>query len=304
MKHLLFCFALFHTAFYFQLDAQTVDSMRIISPGLSPSVVSHGRFELALFNQLNTEKTRTQFDSIFATNRFSALYHVVQAGYGIDKYNRLNVGASLIFAHTRNDGNPNRSPLKVLGGDDLYSTGFHQMAAIGLYARGIPFARLPELTIQAGVFFPGTKDLLARQYAGYDRTLAQLQFSFYQQFNPLFYLFATAETSVLFSNKNRKQTTVGLPVSLYPVFRLGYYSNTYLFGNLSYNGRFNSVDPGFLKSNGYRMLYGLGIQHYFSPDFSAYLQAQFPAAIGTKSTTTTTLKNSVFIVALGARYVI
>ncbi len=304
MKHLLIYCSLLCSTVSLQLCAQTTDSLLIISPGLSPSVVSHGRFEVALFNQLGTEKRYTEFDSISSTARFTSLYHVLQAGYGVDKYNRLNLGASLIFAHTRSDGDPNSSPLAVLGGNDLYSIGFHKMAAVGLYARGIPFRKLPELTIQAGVFFPATNDLIARSFSGYDRTLTQLQFSFYQQFSPLFYLFATAETNVLFSNKNRKQTSVALPVSLYPVVRLGYYSSTYLFGNLGYNGQFNKVEPGFLKSNGYRLQCGLGAQHYFNRDFSVYLQLQFPVAIGTKSTTTTTLKKGAFTLALGARYVI
>ena len=304
MKHFLLYFALTLCAFSPQLSAQTTDSMLIISPGLSPAVVSHGRFEVAFFNQLSTEKVRTAFDTISDISRFSSLYHVLQAGYGVARNNRLNVGASLIFAHNRYDSDESRSPLAVLGGDEAGSTGFHKMAAVGFYARGIPFRKLPELTVQAGVFFPATNDLNARQFSGYDRTLTQLQFSFYQQLAPVFYLFATAETNVLFSNKNRKQTSVGLPVNLYPVFRLGYYSDTYLFGNLSYNGFFNKVEPGFLKSTGYRLQYGLGAQHYFSKDFSAYLLLQFPAAIGTKSTTTTTLKKGVFTLALGARCVI
>ena len=286
------------------LQAQSFDSVLVISPGLSPAVVPYKRFELALFNQLNTEKSVFQFDTTKETSRFSALYHVLQLGYGVDKHNRLNVGGLFIFAHTRSDLDETRSPFSVLGSGDADATVFHKPAALGFYARGIPFARLPELTVQAGVLFPATGDKIARQFSGYDRTFAQLQFSFYQQFRPWFYVFATAETDVLFSNSIRKQTTLLLPVSVYPVFRLGYGSKTYLFGNLSYNGRFNKVSPGFLKSNGYRVWYGLGLQHYFSPDVSAYVQFQLPAAIESVSLTTTTPKSGAFLLAIGGRWVL
>ena len=285
------------------LHAQSFDSVLVISPGLSRSVVAHGRLELGFFNQLSTEKSVFEFDTISETSRFSALYHVLQLGYGVDKHNRLNIGGIFIFGHTRSDLDENRSPFAVLGSGGTDATTFHKPAAVGVFARGIPFRSLPELTVQAGVLFPATGDQLARQFSGYDRTLAQLQLSFYQQFRPWFYLFATAETDVLFSNSTRKQTSVLLPLSLYPVFRLGYGSKTYLFGNLSYNGRFNKVKPGFLKSNGYRVWYGLGVQHYFTPDFSAYMQFQLPAAIESVSLTTTTPKAGAFIFALGGRWV-
>lgn len=287
----------------FFLHAQSFDSVLVISPGLSPAVVSYKHFELAVFNQLSTEKSVFQFDTLTETSRYSALYNVLQLGYGVDKNNRLNVGGMFIFGHARSDLDETRSPFAVLGSGDANATVFHKPAAVGVYARGIPFRRLPELTVQAGVLFPATGDKMARQFFGYDRTFAQLQFSFYQQFRPWFYLFASAETDLLFSNNTRKQTTLLLPVSVYPVFRLGYSSKTYLFGSLSYNGRFNKVKPGFLKSNGYRMWYGFGLQHYFTTDFSAYIQFQLPAAIESVSLTTTTPKSSVFLLAIGGRWV-
>lgn len=286
------------------LRAQSRDSVLIISPGLSPAVVPYKHFELAFFNQLNTEKSVFQSDTTKETSRFSALYHVLQIGYGVDKRNRLNIGGTFIFGHTRSDLDETRSPFAVLGGGDADATVFHKPAALGVYARGIPFGRLPELTVQAGVLFPATGDKQARQFSGYDRTFAQLQFSFYQQFRPWFYLFATAETDLLFSNSTRRQTTLLLPVSVYPVFRLGYGGKTYLFGNLSYNGRFNKVSPGFLKSNGYRIWYGLGLQRYFTNDFSAYVQFQLPAVLKSVSLTTTTPVKGAFLLAIGARCVL
>ena len=135
--------------------AQTIDSLRIINPGLSPAVVSHGRVELALFNQLSTEKSTYNFGGLSDTYRFTSLYHVLQAGYGLDKHNRLNAGGTFIYAHVRSDLDEERSPFAVLGDSDSNATVVHHPAAAGVYLRGIPFRRLPELTVQGGVLFPG-----------------------------------------------------------------------------------------------------------------------------------------------------
>ena len=257
-----------------RLFAQTADSLRIISPGLSPAVVAHRKAEVALFNQLTTEKSTFRLGTMVETSRYTTLYHTLMLGYGLERHNRLNIGGIFIMSHVRVDLEENHSPFAILGkgkGDGLV---VRKPAAAGLYLRGVPFRRLPEFTVQTGLLFPGTKDELVRQLTGYDRILAQLQLSFYQQFRPWFYLFATAEADVLFANDTRKQTSLLVPVSLYPVFRLGYGSNTYLFASLGYSGRFNKVEPGCLKSNGYRVQYGLGVQHYFTPDFSLFGQVQ------------------------------
>jgi hypothetical protein len=284
-------------------NAQTFDSLQIITPGIAPSVVSHRQVEVAFFNQLSTEKSVFEFDTLSETSRFSALYNVLQVGYGISKKNRLNVGGIFVFANTRFDADEDRSPFAVFGSGDSSAIVFHKPAAIGGYVRGIPFRRLPELTVQAGLLFPATGDKVARQFSGYDRVVAQLQVSFYQQLSPLFYLFAAAQTSVLFANDTRKQTSVLLPFNLYPVFQLGRGSKAYLYGNLSYTAQFNKVSPGFLRNSGQRVMYGIGGQYYFSPAFSVYAQMQFPAVIDLESTTTTILKEGAFVLALGGRWV-
>lgn len=302
MKHFLLLF-LFLAA-YARLSAQSTDSMFIISPGLSPSVVPQGHFEIALFNQLSTLTFKQTFGLKTDTYRNSDLYHVLQVGYGVDKYNRLNVGVSGIFAHNRQDVLENRGIFSVFKGQDDSSRVYRKMAAVGVFARAIPFRRLPELTVQAGVLFPTVKDFLAQQYSGYYRTQGQLQVSFYQQFSPLFYAFATAGANVFFPNDTWKQTTLSVPVGLYPVVRMGYYSKTYLFGSLVYDGSFNKVKPGFLNNTFTRVQYGLGAQYYFKPDFSIYLQLQFPAVVDYKSDATKVVKGKTFSLALGGRYVI
>lgn len=282
--------------------AQTTDSLLIITPGLSPTVVEHGQVELNLFNALNTEQSVFEFDTIRETSRYTSLFHVLQVGYGISKTNRWNIGGMFIFGHTRVDQNEDRSPFAVLGSGDADATVFHQAAAIGIFARAIPFRNLPELAVQGTLLFPATRDKLARQYSGYDRTLAQLQLSFYQQFTPLFYLFGSAGGSVLLPNSTRKQTTLLVPIQVYPVLHLGYDSKAYLFASLSYSGQFNKVSPGFLRGNGYRILYGLGGQYYFKPTLSLYAQVQLPATISTKSITTTVPTADAYGLGLGGRW--
>lgn len=295
-------FTVFLALFSHWGHTQTTDSLLIITPGLSPTVVAHGQTELNLFNALNTEQSVFEFDTIRETSRFSSLFHVLQVGYGISKTNRWNLGAMFIFGHTRLDQDEDRNPFAVLGSGDADATVFHQAAAIGLFARAIPFRKLPELAVQGALLFPATRDKLARQYSGYDRTLAQLQLSFYQQFTPLFYLFGSAGGSVLFPNSTRKQTTLLVPVQVYPVIHLGYDSKAYLFASLSYSGQFNKVSPGFLRGNGYRILYGLGGQYYFKPALSLYAQVQLPATISTKSVTTTVSTDGAFSLGLGGRW--
>lgn len=295
---------LFLSGIVFPLQAQHTDSLLIISPGLSPSVVSHGRVEVALFNQLSTLTFRQEFNGGADTFRFSNLYHVLQAGYGVDKYNRLNLGVSAVFAHNRQDGLQDRGPFSVFQGGDDNAQVYRNVAALGVYARAIPIRRLPELTVQAGVFFPTIKDNIAKQVSGYDRTFAQLQVAFYQQLSPLFYAFATAGGNLFFKNDFRRQTTLSVPLGLYPVVRLGYSSKTYLYGSFTYEGSFNKVTPGFLNKTYSRIQYGIGGQYYFKPDFSVYLQVQFPASVNYESTTTSVLKRNTFSLALGGRYVI
>lgn len=302
MKHLLLL--VFFLTGYARIQAQTVDSMLIISPGLSPSVVAKGRLELALFNQLSSLNFEQTIDADVFRQRYSSLYHVLQVGYGLDRYNRLNIGASAVFAHNRQDDMEDRSAFAVFQGADAASLVYRNMAAVGLYARAIPVRNLPELTVQAGIFFPTINASQARQASGYDRTFVQLQFAFYQQFSPLFYAFATAGGNLFLPYEFRKQTSLNVPVSLYPVVRLGTGSNTYVFGSFTYTGVFNKVKPGFLRANGYQMYYGLGAQYYFQPDMSIYLQLQWPAAVDLNSPTTEVLRKNTFILGLGARYVI
>lgn len=301
MKHLLFL--LFLLVGSVRLQAQAIDSMLIISPGLSPSVVAKGRLELALFNQLSSLNYEQVIDQNTFRGRNSSLYHVLQVGYGLDRYNRLNIGATAVFAHSRQDAREDRSAFAVFQGADNESVVNRTMAAVGLYARAIPFRKLPELTVQAGVFFPTVQDFLVRQTTGYDRTFAQLQFAFYQQFTPIFYVFATAGGNVFFPYEYNKRTSLHIPASLYPVVRLAG-TNAYLFGSFTYTGVFNKVKPGFLRANGYQMYYGLGAQYYFKPDFSLYLQTQWPAVVDLNSPATTVLRDKTFILGLGARYVL
>lgn len=283
--------------------AQTTDSLLIINPGISPSVAPYRHLDLALYNQLNTEKSEFRLDTINLTRRYTAVYHTLQIGYGVDRTNRLNLGGAFVFAHTRTDAQAGRSPFAVFGSADADAVAYHQPAALGLYARGIPLRRLPELTVQVGAFFPIAADKAARAASGYDRTLTQLQLAFYQQFSPVFYVFAAAEADVLWSNTTRRQTSVSLPVHVYPVLRLGYDGKVCLFGDLGYSGQFNKVSPGFLKRTGQRVLLGLGGQYYIQPAFSLYLFGQVPPVLQTESATTTLLKKGTFTLSLGARWV-
>ncbi|MBL7782518.1 MAG: hypothetical protein JNM22_14930 [Saprospiraceae bacterium] len=304
MKPFTLCIFLFLSGIATSLHAQRIDSLLIISPGLSPSVVAHGRFEVALFNQLSTLTFRQEINGSVDTFRFSDLYHVLQVGYGVDKYNRLNLGVSALFAHNRQDGLQDRGPFSVFKGDDDQSQVYRNVATLGVYARAIPIRRLPELTVQAGVFFPTIKDNLAKQVSGFDRTFAQLQVAFYQQLSPLFYAFATAGGNLFFKNDFRRQTTFSVPLGLYPVVRLGHGSKTYLYGSFTYEGSFNKVTPGFLNKTFSRVQYGIGGQYYFTPDASLYLQLQFPAAIDYQSGSIDVLKKNTFSLALGGRCVI
>lgn len=300
-RHLLL--SCFLTISCLSLHAQTIDSMLIISPGLSPAVVAKGQVELALFNQLGSLNFEQSIDADVYALRYSSLYHVLQAGYGVDKYNRLNIGASAVFAHARQDDMEERSAFAVFQGADDASLVYRNLASAGVYARAIPFRKLPELTVQAGVFFPTIRESRARQASGYDRTFVQLQFAFYQQFTPIFYAFATAGGNLFLPSEFRKQTSLNLPVNLYPVVRIPG-SNAYLFGSFAYNGVFNKVKPGFLRANGYQIYYGLGAQYYFRPEFSIYLQTQWPAVVHLNSPTTEVLTKNTFIWGLGARYVL
>ncbi len=281
-------------------DLDTLPATLLFS-NLAAGLIRPGQWEINFFNSLATQKFSTSQDPDKVL-RATSLQQIVQLWHNPFRTERLNIGLDVRFGHQLTDAMEDRSPLRVFGSGDDFSTADHALTALGLAARVIPIGTLPELNLQASVLIPVAGDETTRSRLGWDRTTALLQAVFYQQFQPWLYVFVQAGGIAQFKNDDRRQTTYTFPAGLYLVGELSR-QRWYVFPSLHYASSYNDTFGGGLRRVNTQWLAGLGVQYYPTTALTLSLQWQKLLHQGPESVATVLDTGSFNGISLGARYV-
>lgn len=268
--------------------------------GLTPSMIGQGQWEFNLYNALSTQKYIPALSKP-EVYRGSSLQQALQLWHNPFPSDRVNVGLGLRLGHQLTDLMEDRSPLRVLGGGDESSTAYHGLAAVGPAVRFIPFARLPELSIQSSFLLPIGKDLATRQALGWDRSAFLLQGAFQQQLSPWLYGFVSTGATLLFKNDDRMQSTLSIPTAVYLAGRVAQ-SKWYVLADLSYVTSYNDRFEGPLRHVFSQWLGGAGLQFYPSNSWTLLLLWERSLGMNNVGSSTEFINGSFNQVSLGVRY--
>lgn len=260
-------------------SGQSVDSLseRLPLPaGLTP-VVPLGQVEIVLFNSLATYQSKLPSTSPYPKGRGNTEESVLQAQFGLTRNHRFSAGFDAWWSNYRFGSSTETAAFAAFGSAPDGGIAAHAISQIGLKARVAPFARLPQLIVQARVLFPtvSTKNI-ERTLLNHDRTNAQLQCSYLQWIAPRLYGYAQVEWGAAFKNDIRKQTTWNLPIQLYLLYRLlrNREQSVAVFAGAGQTTFFEKQFKGGLRQVSYGRFWLAGGQWQLGPHFGVALAYQ------------------------------
>ncbi len=310
-------FLLFNSLIFFMrspvsgqaLQAPARDSLQpLYLAGVSPVILGKDQVEVSFVNSLTSfwlASREAAPDGVPTVNRyrFTNFDQLLRVSYGFGHSGRWDLGAVLQYRHRRLDDEANSSPFRVFQGDDnpTSSQTNRGLALAGARLRFMPFAALPELTLQTSVAFPVAKDEELRRDLGADRTQADLFATFYKPFNPRTYYFLQAGWLTQFSNPENDQTTHQLSGSGFLVHSLFDYK-LYLYPGLTYAASLQKLrNQSGLRRINQQLLGGIGVQYQPWRVLSFSLYGQLPFILDSGSSATEWVRESYLSWTLGIR---
>ncbi len=277
--------------------------------GISSVVLAKDATEINLINSLNSfwiaqNEYNGELDAIRVANRvrYSRADHILRVSHGFSKNGRWDLGADLYYTRVRVDDEARSSPFRVYG-DAFPSSGntYAGISAIGIQARMVPFARLPELTLRAGMSYPLAKTLEQRINLNAQRTQFYLTGTFFQRLGAGSIGFVQGDLRTYLRNEENERSLLIPSASGYLVFELPG-DRWFVFPGLSYSVALQQGIAGgkFRKAN--QQLFGsLGVQYQPVPLVSFLLSGQLPFIFDSGSTNSIWVRESYVGMNLGVR---
>jgi len=293
------------------LQAPALDSLQpLYLDGVSPVVLQKDQVEISFVNSLTSfwlASREAAPDLAPSTTinryRFTNFDQLLRISYGFGYGGRWDLGAVLLYRHRRLDDQANSSPFRVFQGDEepSFSQTNRGLALAGARLRVVPFAALPELTLQTSVAFPVAKEATLRRDLGADRTQADLFATFYKPFNPRTYYFLQAGWLTQFSNQENDLATHQVSGGGYLVQSLFDYK-VYLYPGLTYAASLQGLQSGNgLRRINQQLLGGIGVQYQPWRVLSFSLYGQIPFILDSGSSITEWVRESYASWTLGIR---
>ncbi len=291
-------------------DADDSDQFNLYT-GVSAVILPKEGVEINLLNSLNSfwialQEYDAQADAtrIVDRQRYSRADHSLRVSYGFSSTNRWDLGASLHYARVRQDAAARSSPFRVFNDSNpADGTTYSGISGVGLQVRAMPFAGLPELTLQGGAVFPVAKNDELKAYLNAQRTQVFLTGTFYQRLGPATLAFLQADWRLFLQNANNERSLMAPAASGYLVFELPN-DRWYIFPGIAYGITFQKLtDSNYRLAN--QQLYGsLGILYRPGPAFNILLTGQLPFIFESGSSRTVWVRESYTGLNLGFRYIL
>lgn len=251
-------------------------------------------------NEYNPASNSTRIGNRYRFTRFQQLLRV---NYGFSASGRWDLGAELQYTHSRLDDEARSSPFRVLGGDTESGNTFRGMSLVGLRLRFMPFASLPELTVQGMAHFPINRNEETSAQLGAQRTQVGLLATFYQKFNTRTFYFLQGDWRTQLASSELDRTTHTPSLSGFLVFDT-WEQIWYVFPGLTYSPTLQKVQGGSLVRVNQQLLGSIGGLFQPSDAFGLMLNWQIPFILESGSQQTEWVRESFSAVTLGIRVVL
>jgi hypothetical protein len=237
--------------------------------------------------------------------RYSRADHVLRVSHGFAASGRWDLGADFYYTRVRFDDRAQSSPFRVYSAPETpEGQTFSGLSAIGLQARVVPFAGLPELTLRTGLVYPlaRTEDLRARLNA--ERMQLFLTAVYLNRLGPSTLALVQGDFRTLLRNSENDATLLLPSATGYLVFEL-FGDRWYAFPGLSYNVALQQFAEGYPFRAASKQLYGsLGVMFRPSDVVSVLVSAQTPFIFDSGSARAEWVRESYFGWNLGLRFLL
>jgi hypothetical protein len=301
----------FLTAYVAPLAAQRDDDNPNIYTGVSSAILPKDATEINFLNSLNSFWiAQNDYDgSIDATRivnrtRYSRADHILRVSHGFSKSGRWDFGTEIFYTRVRLDDEARSSPFRVYGDAFPESGTTHAgVSYIGVQARAIPFANLPELMLRAGFDYPIGRSEEQRLNLQAQRSILYLSALFSQRLGPNLLGQVQGDFRSYLRNDDNVRTLLLPSASGFLIFEMPG-EQWYILSGLSYNMTFQQSFKGakVLKAN--QQLYGsLGVLYRPNHIFSVVLSSQIPFIFDSGSSRSIWVRESYFGLNLGFRFI-
>ena len=276
--------------------------------GISPVILDKDDLEIFMFNSLvSFWEGLYQYSTVLNSNyiadrrRVSSMDNTLRVSYGFSENKRWDLGAIIQYRQVHVDDEARSSPFRVFDGDSFTGNSERGFSRLGLQIRWMPFAKIPELTLQSSLNFPIAKNEQLKTDLGTQRISFDLNGTWYNEFSAKTYLFLQGGWTTQFKNDLRDNSTHHILGSIFLV-RTFFNQKLYVFPSLTY---FNSMEQfnkgGRLNQTNYQLLWGGGVQYQPTTRFSIFTQFQAPFILESGSEVSEWIKDSYSAVSLGFR---
>jgi len=248
-----------------QSRRSTYDSLIVgdrITPAVSSVMMPKSYTEVILYNSLLT--TNKFFDSDGDLKSFpgrsSYFFNTLQITHGISSSGRFNVGIDISYRTGRSDSDPESSPMKVFGNSSDGLINYERaFTSIGLRARYVPFAKIPNLVVQHTFYVPISAESQESNFLGDGRYALNSQLLYNQLLGRKMFLFGQLDLFVRLKEGNQ-ETDYTVPLNIFATYLLT--KNLFPFVQLG-TSRSWTAD---LTTASYT--YGAGVQYQFTTMFN------------------------------------
>lgn len=233
-----------------------------ITPAVSSVMMPKSYTEVILYSSLITANRffGSTGNWVSSEDRNSYLFYTLQATHGLSTSGRFNVGVDLSYRIRRTDADENSSPLKVFGNDNKGLIRYERaFTSVGLRARYIPFAKIPNLVVQHTFYIPISTGADESAYLGDNRYALNSQLLYNQLLGRKMFLFGQVDLFVRLK-EGADATDYTVPVNVFATYLLT--KHIFPFVQL---GMSNSWYPTVTASS---YSYGAGLQVQFTSMFN------------------------------------
>lgn len=280
--------------------------------GVSAVVLPKDATEINLINSASSfwvafNEYDGQLEAMRVTNRvrYTRADHLLRISHGFSRSGRWDLGADLYYTRVRVDDAARSTPGRVYTnretpGGKTYSG----LSAVGVQARLVPFAHLPELTLRVGMSYPLARTEALRAQLGAQRTQYFVSGAWLNRLGPAALTFLQGDFRAYLRHPENEAALLAPSVGGYLLFELPR-ERWYIFPGLTYNAVFQQFAKGYPYRFANQQLYGsLGVLFRPREVFNVLVSTQIPFLFDSGSTRAIWVRESYSGVNVGLRFIL
>ncbi len=251
----------FFTNTHAQSRRQKYDSLLVgdrITPAVSSVMMPKSYTEVIIYSSLLTANMGCETNGdpapLYGRGRDAFLFNTLQVTHGLSGSGRFNAGLDLSYRIGRTDVDPQSTPTKVFGNDNKGMINYDRaFTSVGLRARYVPFAKVPNLIVQHTFTIPIGKGSDESRFLGEGRYAVNSQLLYNQLLGRKFFLFGQTGLYVRLKENNDRDTDYTVPVNIFATYLLS--KHVFPFVQIGMNNTWFR----YFTSTSYN--YGVGLQY-------------------------------------------